>query len=231
VIQPGKLTGDRDTVLGRIRSAMATPTDPHVIHGGMSPDRSHIVNVLPPVADTWEAKLAALTERSANLKTNFIVVPDRGAMASAVRDLVDAEVATKVAYQRHPLVTPNAETVCDFCYCVDDGFDKAVLEQCEIGISTCFAVVAQTGSIAVTSHSTAGRALTVLPPHHIVLATADLVVPHLPAMWAKFAASPDRQGSMLSLISGPSRTGDIERILVLGAHGPKKLTLILEQPS
>jgi len=230
MISPGKISGDRDMVLGRIRSAMATPTDPHVIHGGMSPDRSHIVDVLPPVADTWEAKLAALTERSANLKTNLIVVPDRGAMASTVRDLIDAEVATKIAYHRHPLVTPNAETVCESCYCVDDGFDKAKLEQCQIGISTCFAIVAQTGSVAVTAQSTGGRALTVLPPHHIVLATADQVVPHLPALWAKFAASPDRASSMISLISGPSRTGDIERILVLGAHGPKKLTIVLEQP-
>ena len=45
-------------MLASIRAAMATPTDPHVMHGGSSPDRSHYADVLPPVADTWEAKLA-----------------------------------------------------------------------------------------------------------------------------------------------------------------------------
>jgi L-lactate dehydrogenase complex protein LldG len=71
-----------------------------------------------------------------------------------------------------------------------------------------------------------GRALSILPPHHVVLARRDQLLPDLPAAYAlvktKYA---DNYPSLLCLISGPSRTGDIERILVLGAHGPKKLTI------
>ena len=226
----GQITGQREQVLARIRAAMQTPTDPHVMHGGMSPDRSHYADVLPQVADKWEAKLAALTERSTNLKTNLILVPDRAAMAAAVAEVVASESATRIGYQRGGLTSQVVDALPGEHVCVDEHFDVAALERCEIGISGCFAIVAQTGSVAVTSHSTGGRALTVLPPHHIVLATADQVVTDLVVLYRQFAASPDRAGSMISLISGPSRTGDIERILVLGAHGPKKLTLIVQTP-
>jgi L-lactate dehydrogenase complex protein LldG len=68
----------------------------------------------------------------------------------------------------------------------------------------------------------------VLPPHHIVIARTSQMLPDLTAAfdWVK-----QRYGtnfpSFMSFITGPSRTGDIERTLVLGAHGPKRLTILL----
>ena len=101
------------------------------------------------------------------------------------------------------------------------------LEKCDAGISECDALIAQTGSVLVTNRSAGGRALSVLPPHHVVLARRDQLLADLPAafelLMRKYA---DNYPSMISFITGPSRTGDIERILVLGAHGPKKLTII-----
>ena len=86
--------------------------------------------------------------------------------------------------------------------------------------------MAQTGSVLLTARSAGGRALSVLPPHHVVLAKREQLVADLPAAFAlikaKYAAN---YPSFISFITGPSRTGDIERILVLGAHGPKKLTI------
>jgi L-lactate dehydrogenase complex protein LldG len=88
-------------------------------------------------------------------------------------------------------------------------------------------LIAQTGTVVVTSRSAGGRALSVLPPHHIVLARRHQFVPDLPAAFEGLRKKywPDYP-SMISLITGPSRTGDIERILVLGAHGPKQLTIL-----
>ena len=64
------------------------------------------------------------------------------------------------------------------------------------------------------------------PPHHVVIARRAQMVADLPSAmtlvrWRYGGDFP----SMISFITGPSRTGDIERILVLGAHGPKKLTI------
>ena len=101
------------------------------------------------------------------------------------------------------------------------------MEQSDAGISACDALVAQTGSVLVTSRSAGGRALSVLPPHHVVLARRGQLVRDLTAalQLVKRTYAPDYP-SFIGFITGPSRTGDIERILVLGAHGPKKLTVL-----
>jgi len=109
----------------------------------------------------------------------------------------------------------------------DGPYDVNKLEACEVGITECDALIAQTGSVLVTGRSAGGRALSVLPPHHVVLARREQLLPDLPAAFEllqrKYGGN---YPSFISLITGPSRTGDIERILVLGAHGPKKLTVI-----
>jgi L-lactate dehydrogenase complex protein LldG len=102
------------------------------------------------------------------------------------------------------------------------------LESCDAGLTECEALVAQTGSVLVSAPSAGGRALSVLPPHHIVLARRSQVVPDLSVALQRVQEKfKDQFPSFLSFISGPSRTGDIERILVLGAHGPKRLTILL----
>jgi L-lactate dehydrogenase complex protein LldG len=109
----------------------------------------------------------------------------------------------------------------------DAGYDVHALERCDVGITECDALIAQTGSVLVTSRSAGGRALSVLPPHHVVLARRDQLVADLPAAYALLRAKwANDWPSFISLITGPSRTGDIERILVLGAHGPRRLTIL-----
>jgi L-lactate dehydrogenase complex protein LldG len=110
----------------------------------------------------------------------------------------------------------------------DSSLRKDALEACDAGITGCDALIAQTGSILVSSATCGGRSLSVLPPVHVVVAVPEQIVATLADA---FDALRERHGSsfpsMLSFITGPSRTGDIERILVLGAHGPKELFVIL----
>jgi L-lactate dehydrogenase complex protein LldG len=97
-----------------------------------------------------------------------------------------------------------------------------------VGITECEALIAQTGSVLITTASSGGRALSVLPPHHLVVARRSQLLANLSEGFAllskKYAGD---WPSFSSLITGPSRTGDNERILVLGAHGPKRLTILL----
>ena len=73
--------------------------------------------------------------------------------------------------------------------------------------------------------------MSVLPEHHVVLATRDQLVADLPTAYRRVqevAGTTDAPGaSYVGLITGPSRTGDIERVRVLGAHGPRRLTVYL----
>jgi L-lactate dehydrogenase complex protein LldG len=91
------------------------------------------------------------------------------------------------------------------------------------------ALVAQTGSIFVSA-SCGGRGASVVAPCHIVCATTKQLVPDLVTALRNAAAEGrlDRN-SFACMISGSSRTADIEKILVQGAHGPVRLVVILEQ--
>jgi len=90
------------------------------------------------------------------------------------------------------------------------------------------ALIAQTGSILVTS-SCGGRGASVIAPCHIVYATVAQLVPDLATALSR--VSQERKldsNSFACVISGSSRTADIEKILVQGAHGPRRLVVILQ---
>jgi L-lactate utilization protein LutC len=90
------------------------------------------------------------------------------------------------------------------------------------------ALIAQTGSILVTT-ACGGRGASVIAPCHIVYATVAQLVPDLATALSR--VSQERKldsNSFACVISGSSRTADIEKILVQGAHGPRRLVVILQ---
>ncbi len=106
------------------------------------------------------------------------------------------------------------------------GDPNASTRECDLGVTGCDCLVAQTGSVIVTTISTGGRALSVLPPTHLVIARREQIVPDLATAMALLRKCYNKHWpSALSVITGPSRTADIEKILVMGAHGPKRLVL------
>ena len=92
----------------------------------------------------------------------------------------------------------------------------------------CEALIARNGSVMVSNQNAAGRRLSIFPHHHIVIARPGQMVLDLKDA---FAVLKNKYGSqipsMISTITGPSRTADIEKTLVLGAHGPKELFVFL----
>ncbi len=106
------------------------------------------------------------------------------------------------------------------------GETNATVSECDLGVTTCDCLVAQTGSIIVSTISAGGRSLSVLAPVHLVLAQREQLVPDLVAAMNLLRKRYHLHWpSALSVITGPSRTADIEKILVMGAHGPKRLAL------
>lgn len=100
-------------------------------------------------------------------------------------------------------------------------------ENCQATFTVCDGLVAQTGSI-VTSSRHGGRGGSIIAPVHIVYATGDQLVPDITTALRNAMASGLTGASYFGLTSGSSRTADIEKILVQGAHGPRKVVLVLE---
>jgi L-lactate dehydrogenase complex protein LldG len=106
--------------------------------------------------------------------------------------------------------------------------DDSDLESMEAGITLCEGLVARTASVMVTSRQKAGRRLTIYPPAHIVVAyTSQLVFEIKDALQLLKNKYGSNLPSMISFITGPSRTADIEQTMVIGAHGPKELYVFL----
>jgi L-lactate dehydrogenase complex protein LldG len=106
--------------------------------------------------------------------------------------------------------------------------DGSAMDRADAGLSRCEALIARTGSILLSSRLAAGRALPIYPPVQIVLAEVRQVVPDiadgLRLMRERYG---DQLPSLINLATGPSRTADIEKTLVLGAHGPGEVHVFL----
>lgn len=90
-------------------------------------------------------------------------------------------------------------------------------------------LLADTGSCVIDCRTAEDRLLCYLPPACVVVARVDQLAEHLPAAWSKIvprAADPAARGETV-IVTGPSRTADIEKILILGVHGPKRLVVLL----
>ena len=102
------------------------------------------------------------------------------------------------------------------------------LASCDAGITTCEALVARTGSIILSAGQQSGRTVSVYAPVHICIArTRQLVYDIKDALQVVKERYGDHLPSLISLATGPSRTADIEKTLVVGVHGPGKVYIFL----
>jgi L-lactate dehydrogenase complex protein LldG len=225
----------RGEVFGRIREALRVPAPHrHAAHGHEAvadeglPGTDAFSAWLPAVGESLDEQHALFAQNSAQLKTEVHACSITEEAVQHLIRLARENNWKRVATHRHPLAFPVAEKLDLPQLVTDAGYAIADLESCDAGITGCDALVAQTGSIMVSARSAGGRALSVLPPHHIVIAQRGQIVPDLASALrgARERYAP-KWPSFLSFITGPSRTGDIERILVLGAHGPKRLTVLI----
>lgn len=232
-MNPPNTSGDREAVLGRITEALREEAPRHYEKpqkpapaGLTAPFREW----LPPVGPTRKEQIALFAQQSEVLRTEFRECASAEAAAKHIAKLAVEFGWKTVALHAGKLTDAVAVHLPESLALlrVDGGYEKEALEACDAGFTECEALVAQTGSVCITGRSSGGRALSVLPPHHIAIASREQIVTDLAAAYELLAQKyPGSYPSFISFITGPSRTGDIERILVLGAHGPKKLTVLL----
>ncbi len=218
----------KHAILTRIREALRTPAPVPGHHASAAPthEAAEFTQWLPAVGEDEASRLALFAQNAADLKAEFHLLPGEAALPQALCAYARENGWSRVATHHAPLTDAAVPALGLPTLHTDSGYQAEDLERVDAGITECEALIAQTGSVFITTLSSGGRALSVLPPHHVVLARRSQLLPDLPAAYAllreKYGEKPP---SFISFITGPSRTGDIERILVLGAHGPKRLTV------
>jgi L-lactate dehydrogenase complex protein LldG len=205
----------RERILRRIRSALAFPSP---VHGGGSGP------IFPPVADP----LARFRAECTTNITECILTANTAQSATALEGILDSIPRGEVYMEDAPALRRIAQLAIAGRP-IRWSTEGPPNESSQATITLAASLVASTGSVLLAS-SAAGRGASVVAPVHIVVASKSQLEPDLDSALAHAR----RRGlaehnSCLFLITGSSRTADIEKILVLGAHGPRRLVVLLAE--
>jgi L-lactate dehydrogenase complex protein LldG len=96
-----------------------------------------------------------------------------------------------------------------------------------VGITGCFCAVAETGTLMLCGSRDTPATVSLLPETHIAIVRASRIVPGMEDAWNLARAELGQLPRAVNFVSGPSRTGDIEQTIVLGAHGPYRVHLVI----
>lgn len=96
----------------------------------------------------------------------------------------------------------------------------------DAGLTDVAAAIAETGTLVVSS-SSRGRGAFIVPPLHVAIVFASQIVPDMLDLWPVLAEDGELDAAAITLITGPSKTADIEGVLVTGVHGPGEVEIIV----
>ena len=205
----------RDRILARIQKGLRKEAPKHVPLEQSGPIFAAIIDPL----DRFQKECG-------QNGTECLITPNAVAAAEVIGGLLDpippGEIFVQDAPELRPMVANWRKD-----RSIRWSSEGRPAEQSQVTVTLVEALVAQTGSIFV-SVACGGRAASVVAPVHIVVASIQHLVPDLEAAFARLRErGAVENSSMLCLITGPSRTADIEKIIVMGAHGPRRVVVIL----
>ena len=210
----------RDAFIARVRERLAggipdNPLRPVADLGGVVPPVAYAADLGDPVASFTAAATALGAEVVAGTPAHDLVrrvCAERGVQRAVVSD--DPECAGVAEVLRDSGVTVVALG------------DTAATATADLGVTGTAYGIALTGSLVVDSRRAGGRAASLLPPVHLALLPAAAILPTPGDLFRHLGERvPDGLGSNLVLITGPSRSADIELQLTVGVHGPRELLI------
>ncbi len=155
------------------------------------------------------------------LQGKFIYCLNHAELTSQLNDLVKHQQWNKIYCREEKLKSVLQQNGFE-------NFSAVELKDCDVSITGCEALVARTGSIVMSAAQQSGRTVSVYAPVHICIAYINQLVydikDALQLIKDKYV---DQLPSLITFATGPSRTADIEKTLVVGVHGPKEVYLIL----
>lgn len=218
----GAAADSRTRVLAAVRSALGRGPD------GGDAERSeaieariaaHETHVRPPVEGDLAARFAAKAEVAS-------------ATFAPVRRVEDVSRAVAAYLEEHGLGKDIVATSDPLLERVPWSNELSVERRAaeardRTSVVGAYAGIAETGTVVFVSDRTTPTTLNFLPETHVAVLARGRLVAHLEDVWARLRAERTALPRTVNFITGPSRTGDIELQLELGAHGPRRLHVIL----
>lgn len=202
----------KENILKKVRQALANPVPvPFLQSEGAT-------SVFQPETKELELEFA---ENFTGLLGKFSYCSDDTELQEQLLQLLNTKKITSV-YCREPQLS-HPLTTAGFT-----GINISSLADCEAGLTSCELLVARTGSIIMSSAQLSGRTVSVYAPIHICIAyTSQLVYDIKEGLQILLKKYSNKIPSLITMASGPSRTADIEKTLVVGVHGPKEVYVFL----
>jgi len=226
----------REEFLTRVRNAAAAGRAFRVTQTDVLPDRPGYCGA----GDDPIARMAAEVEAVGGFAR---VVPDGAAALAVLGELLEARNAQSALCWDHPVLERLSlrRWLKDRQIDVIDHRSLASQERdaqrttalaADVGISSVERAIAETGTLAMASRAGRERMTSLLPTLHVAIVEANQILPDLFDLFDELdAAGPDALPSNLTLITGPSKTGDLELQLTTGVHGPGEWHVIVIQPA
>jgi len=216
-------TAARRSILARIRAAQGRDATPAAHEREAVADwlARHPQGPRPPLPEARDERVARFVDEARKMSTTVEQVDGLAAVPAAVqRYLASLALPMRaVAWQTlDSLDWPGANLAVEFRKPRNDDL---------VGITGCFCATAETGSLALLSgpHTWASGAL--LPETHVAIVPASRIVAAHEDAFALIRAERGELPRAVNFVSGPSRTGDIEQTIILGAHGPYRVHAIV----
>lgn len=202
----------KENILKKIRKALSHSTPLPF------PQSEGTQSVFPSLQQEAEVEFA---EQFTRLQGKFIYCINRQELAFQLSSLIRKQDWQKVYCVEEELLNSISAPLAD-------RLTKDDLAHCDVSITGCEYLVARTGSIVLTAAQAGGRAASVYAPVHVCIAfTSQLVYDIKDALQATRQQYAGNIPSLISFATGPSRTADIEKTLVVGVHGPKEVFVFL----
>lgn len=215
----------REQILGDIRKALRRAAGQPPLEAAPLYSRAPAAPTLriPRSDRTLYADL--FVQKFENLGGKSFRVRDTSAVVPAIAELLaqKSAVASNSPFLRKCGVTGLPQVHTGFAECDDL---KQACAAADIGITSVDYALAETGTFVMLSSRNEARMISLLPPAHIAIFPRSLILANLDELLSILPRPADQTSSMV-LITGPSRTADIEQILVRGVHGPGEIYAVI----
>lgn len=217
----------REEIFGTIRRSLGVRGDERTRRSVVEERLAHSPKGLIPERGqvSGEARVALFKEQAESVQASVARVSDRAQVPEAVAAyLRDHNLPAELRMGADPRLSgmPWDETSLSLKHGVSDGSDLNA-------VSHAYGGVAETGTLVMVSGADNPTTLNFLPDNHIVVVDAAEIAGDYESMWERLRAAYGK-GVMprtVNYITGPSRSGDIEQTILLGAHGPRRVHIVI----